>query len=109
MARTNSSSIKKLYERNGILNKIIDELKEKMKEFNIFKDKIKIGKQEHNASLLLINELGDDLPSGWSRKYVDEKKRYLYLNSSNNLHFWSANVSREDNDLEDLHPDNYDN
>ena len=68
--------------------------------------------EEHNAALMFINNLGDDLPDGWSCRYDANHQRYCYINASKNIHFWSTNVSNpnlsgSEEELEDLHPDQY--
>ena len=95
MGRNNNRQIKSLH-------KVINELKEKVKTLSRFKERFYLGKQEHNASLVLINELADDLPNGWTRKYDEDRKRFLYCNTSKELHFWSANVQQEDSELSEL-------
>ena len=108
MGRNNNRRIKSLHKVINELHKVINELKEKVKTLSRIKERFYLGKQEHNASLVLINELADDLPNGWTRKYDEERKRFLYCNTSKKLHFWSANVQQEDSELDDLHPDDYD-
>ena len=74
------------------------------------KDLIARRKQEHNATLMLINDLGDDLPPTWKRRFVSEKNRFLYYHTSSNKHFWSSTTPDHgsNSDLDDLHPDDYD-
>ena len=85
--------------------RIIAQLHEKlvkMKEIlKIKEDKINHGKQEFDASLQLVADLGNDLPHGWLRSYDEDKKRFLYKHSKKKIHFWSDNVSNPEIDLGD--------
>ena len=105
--------------RNTRFKRTIDSLNETLghlkEELNELWSRYMHGKHEHNVTLMFVNDIGDDLPDGWSRQYDDNRKRYCYVNSSKNVHFWSANVSNvnnmsnsdSDSDLEDLHPNQY--
>ena len=107
MARSNNR-IKRLQSTIARLGKIIQDLKDNLLDKEGLEEKINRGKVEHNASLILINDLGDNLPDGWSRKYKKEKNRFLYVHSKKNIHFWSAKVSEPESELDDLHPNDYD-
>ena len=94
------------------LKRIVNDLKEKVKSLSdLLKskdDKFHRGKLEHNAALLLINDLGGNLPTGWTRHYDHDHQRFCYSHSTKDLRFWSASISLPENHLEDIHPNDFD-
>ena len=83
MKRTNS--------RVPRLQRVIERLhaaKAKLEEdLNDLMDRFNRGKEEHNAALLLINDISDNLPDGWSRKYDKERQHFYYFHSGKDIHF----------------------
>ena len=88
----------------------------KLEEYIVkLENNLKRGKDEHCVSLLLIHDLKDDLPEGWTRKYDKAHNRFLYVHSTRKINFWSAETDEPEcdlvydssSDLDDLHPSDY--
>ena len=80
------------------------------------KNSLLSGKEEHDAALLFVNDLGDNLPPGWRKRFDSKLNRYFYFHAKRNIHFWSAttgknhddsDISHNGSDITLLHPDDY--